>query len=270
MLLVTAGLFGLYMLLRARTVKTQKITIFSLMLANLLQHLLKIYIYPQYWGQEWGALSTAYNMCAFLIIISPFVFLFGSELWRNFMTYVGTVAGGISVLVTYWLADPIEGQLRFVICHALLLYTSALPAMLGIYKINYRKCWRLPFVFYISLGILIVNDVITYSLGIAGDLGDMSLQQFLIRENPCWVMGPPAGYPFIEGLVGFFSPRVFSGIPLLWYAIPLFLLILGGSFGLGVLFDNERFKADFKIFKEKIAEIYTLIKNKLTRREKEE
>ena len=252
-ILITAlVLVGLWLILRRAHERTQRIVVFSLMVVNVLQHLLKIYIYPQYWGQKFGALSTAYNMCAFLILATPFIYLFGSELWKNFITYVGTVAGAISIFVTYWLSDPLSGQIRFVFCHAMLLYTSILPALLGIYKINYRKCLKLPFVFYFALMVLIVNDVITYSLGWVGDIGSTTLHEFLIQQNPCWVMGAPSGYSEVASVVAVFTPGVFENIPLLWYAIPLFLLISGGAFGLGVLFDHDRFTSDIQSLKSKL------------------
>lgn len=262
MLITALVLIGLWLLLRHKTERTQRIVIFSLMIVNVLQHLLKIYIYPQYWGQSFGALSTAYNMCAFLILATPFIYLFGSELWQNFITYVGTVAGALSIWVTYWLADPLSGQIRFVFCHSLLLYTSLLPALLGIYKINYRKCLKLPFVFYSALMILIVNDIITYSLGWVGDIGNTTLHEFLIQQNPCWVMGAPQGYGAVESIITFFTPEVFEKIPLLWYAIPLFLLISGGAFGLGTIFDHKRFMSDFQLLKNKIAALKNRIKSR--------
>lgn len=261
-------LAGLWFLLRNKTKNVQKIVIFSLTLLNLLQHMLKIYIYPQYWGESFGARSTAYNMCAFLIMASPFIFLVGSELWQNFITYVGTVAGGMSLCVTYWMAEPVEEQLRFVTCHALLLITSCLPALLGIYKINWRKCWRMPFVFYGCLMVLIVNDVITYTLGIIGDDVNLTLHEFLLRENPCWAMCPPADYPFVGDIVGFFTPDAFSDIPILWLAIPLFLLITLGAIGFGSIFDKARFRADFRAFGAWIKNAYATVRSKFNNKEK--
>ena len=268
MIVPFAILAGLWFLLRNKTKNVQKAVIFTLTLLNLLQHLLKIYIYPQYWGESFGARSTAYNMCAFLIMASPFIFLFGSELWHNFITYVGTVAGGMSLCVTYWMYEPVEEQLRFVTCHAMLLITSCLPAILGIYKINWRKCWRMPFVFYGCLMVLIVNDVITYTLGIVGDVGALSLHDFLILENPCWAMGAPEGYPFVENIVGFFTPDVFSGVPILWFAIPIFLLITLGAIGFGSIFDKQRFRSDFAAFGIYAKGKFDIIKSKFNSKEK--
>lgn len=266
MVIVAFVFVAIYFLIKNKSARTQKIVIFTLMLLNLLQHLLKIYVYPQYWGQSFGALSTAYNMCALLIIITPFIFLFGTELWKNFITYIGTVAGLLSIFVTYWLAEPIEGQIRFVLCHALLLYTSLLPALLGIYKINYRKFWKLPFVFYSCLIIIVMNDIITYSLGIVGEISSAStLHQFLIQQNPCWVMKPAEGYDAVADLIKIFTPQIFEDIPLLWYAIPLFMLISLGSLGLGAIFDNERFVSDLKAAREYITQLFLKIKTKFNK-----
>ena len=261
-------LAGLWYLLRNKSKKIQKTVIFVLTLLNLLQHMLKIYIYPQYWGESFGARSTAYNMCAFLIMASPFIFLFGSELWQNFITYVGTVAGGMSLCVTYWMSEPVEEQLRFVTCHALMLITSCLPAILGIYKINWRKCWRLPFIFYGCLMILIVNDVITYTLGIVGDIGGLSLHEFLLHENPCWAMCAPTDYPIVGKIVGFLSPAVFTDVPILWLAIPLFLLMTGGAIGFGAIFDKKRFRADFSAFFVYVKAKFETVRSKINSKEK--
>lgn len=260
-------LVGLWFLLRNKSRNVQKIVIFSLTILNLLQHLLKIYIYPQYWGEPFGARSTAYNMCAFLIMASPFIFLVGSELWQNFIAYVGTVAGSMSLCVTYWMADPLEEQLRFVICHGLLLITSCLPALLGIYKINWRKCWRLPFVFYTCLMILIVNDVITYTLGIAGDVSGITLHEFLISENPCWAMCAPVEYPIAGKVAAFLSPKAFEGVPILWLAIPFFLIVTLAAIGLGSIFDKKRFRADFSAFGAYIKAKLDTIKAKINSKE---
>lgn len=268
MMVPVVALTGLCYLLRNKTKKVQKGVVFVLTLLNLLQHLLKIYIYPQYWGEPFGARSTAYNMCAFLIMASPFILLFGSELWKNFITYVGTVAGGMSLCVAYWMAEPVEEQLRFVTCHALLLITSCLPAILGIYKINWRKCWRLPFVFCGCLMILIVNDVITYTLGIVGDVSNVTLHEFLLLENPCWAMGPPADYPIVGRIAGFFTPKVFSDVPILWIVIPAFLIITGGAIGFGAVFDKVRFRSDFSAFGAYVKEKHKIIKDKFNSKEK--
>ena len=141
----------LYLIFRHRSAATKWTLVFLLTLINAAQHLLKPYIYPQYEGMSFGAMCTAYNMCALLILMSPIVMLVGSQLWRDFVLYIGAIAGIGSILTTYWLAAPMEEQIRFVICHGLLFVSSLLPALLGVYHANWRKFLKLPFVFFACL-----------------------------------------------------------------------------------------------------------------------
>ena len=98
----------LWILFRRRSLPVKRGVVFSVALLNALQHLLKIYLYPQYAGESFGGRSTAYNMCAFLILAAPAVILIGSQLWQNFFFYIGSIAGFFSLTVTYWLGEPIE------------------------------------------------------------------------------------------------------------------------------------------------------------------
>lgn len=47
---VVAFTVGVYFLLRRRTERTKKLVLLAMMLVNILQHFLKKFIYPQYWG----------------------------------------------------------------------------------------------------------------------------------------------------------------------------------------------------------------------------
>lgn len=241
----------IYRIFKNRSYFTKKLVVLFIASLNTAQHLLKPYIYPQYAGEPFGARSTAYNMCALLILISPIVLLIGSELWKNFILYIGTIAGIGSLCATYWLASPTEEQLRFVICHGLLMISSFLPLLFGVYRANWRKFWRLPFVFFGCLMILIVNNIITFKLGMVGYVGDMTLSEFLVRENPCWAMCPPSGYPFITDLVKPFTPPMFlsalGGVdtPIMWFFFPMIILFWVCGFLLGLIFDTRRMGRDF-------------------------
>ena len=245
-------LIVIYMLFRNAPAAVKRLAVFLLALLNTLQHLLKIYIYPQYAGESFGGRSTAYNMCALLILISPIILLIGSQLWQNFLFYIGSIAGIASLCVTYWLKEPVEEQLRFVICHGLLFLTSFLPYLFGIYKINYRKCWKIPFVFVGCLTVLIVNNMVTFNLGLVGDTGNLTMWEFLVRENPCWAMCPPKNYPFVEELMSPLIPSPFlaskGGVdtPILWYFFPIVILMTVIGFLLGCVFDGKGVLRDLK------------------------
>ena len=69
----------LFFLLRNKSIARQKTVIAILAIINLLQHILKPFLYPGYYGTGFSYLISAYNMCAFLILISPFVLLWGNR-----------------------------------------------------------------------------------------------------------------------------------------------------------------------------------------------
>lgn len=242
---------GLYFLLRKRSEKAKKITVFSLMLVNALQHFFKFLIWPHLWNSEFGLVNTVYNMCAFLIVVSPIIFLIGGDAWKNFITYVGSVAGMIAMVVPHWFVGlPAFSweAIRFYFCHTFLFLTSILPALLGIYKINYRTCWKLPFLFFLGMVIIVFNDVICTSLGFLDGKDD--LYGTLYSLNSVFIMHPPEAFPIMGKICAVFTPEAWESVPLLWLAIPMYLLISIASFGLGAAFDRGRFKQDFERFAE--------------------
>lgn len=254
---------GLYFILRKRSVKTQKIVIAAIIAVNLLQHLFKYWIWPHKFTAEFTFErdNTAYNMCAFLIIATPIIFFIGSDLWKNFITYVGSVAGFIAIAVPFWF----EGgsvfsweYLRFFVCHALLFTTSILPALLGIYKIRYRKFWKIGLVFFLALILIIFNN-----LAWAAMKGNVKDWYALLRgQDPCFVMGPPEKFPIFEKIASALTPSIFLGgdgkpyVPILWYAIPMYLLITVLTFCIGAAVDRKTFLSDMAIIREKFSAIF--------------
>ena len=131
----------LYFVFRKRGVRAQRIAIFVLILLNVLQHLLKLEIYPMYDG-GFNALCTAYNMCALLILLSPFAFFIKFSPLRDFVYYVGTAAGMVAILIPYWNIgeDAFTWSFfRFFFCHALLFASSLLPLLFGHHKPKWRR-----------------------------------------------------------------------------------------------------------------------------------
>lgn len=102
LLLLPSFAAATWALLRKRTKRTQQTVILALMLINVFQHFFKSVIYPPYFGDGFTAISTAYNMCAVLIIFSPIAFIFRSRFLKNFIFYIGSVAGIAAIAVPYW------------------------------------------------------------------------------------------------------------------------------------------------------------------------
>jgi uncharacterized membrane protein YwaF len=226
MLPILAGL--IYAVLCRRGKKTQYAVVLILMILNTAQHFLKPLIYPQYWGTGFSSIVSAYNMCAVLIISSPFVLLWGGKFFKNFVFFVGSVAGIAAVALPFWYIgmDVSElgwGYARFYICHALLFITSLQPLLLGLHRPRWHEFWQVGLGFFLALGIILINDVIFIRLGLYPGTDAADLYGSLLKMNPCGVMAPPAGLPWLEGIVRIFTPDIFWGIPFLWYAIALYL-----------------------------------------------
>ncbi len=256
LLLAAAFIVAMYFLLRKAPMKIKKMTLLLLMLVNIFQHLGKGMVWPHLFGTGFGHINTAYNVCAFLILLSPFALFSKNSALKDFMTYVGTIGPSLAIIVPYWF----QGQnvftweaARFYFCHNLLIATSILPALLGMSKPNYKNFWKISLLFFLMLILIVFNDIVCVSLGWLGN-GTETLFEALYSANPCMVMHPalPNGFGFVLDLIRAFTPAAFWGsaekpfVPLLWYAIPVFLAIALLAFLFGILFDGKRFREDVK------------------------
>ncbi len=225
--------FLLYCILKNRSKQVQTHFVFALALVNFLQHVFKLVIYPQYKGSTDFYLTTAYNVCAFLITVSPFIIAFGNGLFKNFITYVGSVAGMVAMVVPYWfIGKPALtwDAFRFYFCHALLFISSFLPALLGLHRLERRHRWKIGFLFLGVLALILVNDTILIITGNYPYTTPDKIYEGLCIINPCWAMTPPKNLAWVEDIIACFTPSVLMGnnaahlyVPILWYAFPLYL-----------------------------------------------
>ena len=266
-LLLSAGfVVGIYFLFRKRSARTKKAVLLVLMLLNIEQHLLKSFVWPHLYGQGFTYQNTCYNVCASLILLSPFIFFFGKGALRDALVYVGTAGTLLAVVVPFWFSgqDVFSWEvLRFYVCHVLLITTSILPALWGLTELSYRRFAFVPLFFFGLLILILMNAVICVSLGLVGK-GTGSLFETLYSLNPCWVMhpAPPKGFEWVTPVLEAFTPPVFLGAgtrpytPLLWYAIPMYLLLALLSLLIGILVDHRRFAADLrKLFRKKKTQV---------------
>lgn len=252
----------IFLLLRGKSQKIQKNVILVIMLLNVFQHLFKSFIYPQYDGLGFTALSTAYNMCAAIILISPIVFVLKFNLLRDFVFYVGSVAGIIAIVLPYWSIGADAFDLEFVrsfICHTMLFSTSILPLLLGLHRPSYKCFYKLAICFIGTLGIIMLNDVLCILIGIYPGVEGMSLGEALRAANPVWSFGPPESFSWISDVAKIFLPDSWVGenpagryVPVVWYLVPMYLGITAVSFPICVLCDFKNFRSDVsKLFTKK-------------------
>lgn len=222
----------LYALIKNRSNGVKKLVVFLISLLNFAQHIFKGKIYPQYQNGFSVHLSTAYNVCAFLILVSPFIILFGKSLAKNFITYVGSFAGMIAMVVPYWFIGKSAfgwEVYRFYICHGLLFVSSVLPALVGLHKPEWKHCWKIGLLFFVMLTVILINDGVLVALGYYPVSEPDDVYASLYAINPCWSMHPPANFAWVVKIFNTFTPSFLLGenpwgicIPILWYAIPMY------------------------------------------------
>ena len=263
-LIAIGGFLGAFFALRHRPEKTKKLAVVVIASINLAQHLLKGLIYPHYWGGNYSLhLSSAYNVCAFLIISSPFIWLFGNRLLKNFLTYIGSIAGMIAMLVPYWFIGQSAFQseaYRFYLCHSLLFISSLLPVFLGLVKLEWKHFWKIGLLFFTMLAIIIVNDIFFIVIGHYPVSNPSDIYGSLREINPCWSITAPAGFDWLMKIISSFTPAFLRGgnasgfyVPILWYAIPMYLGITLVAFVVCVLCDLSAFKAYLSAIKENMS-----------------
>ena len=254
--------FVLFIILRKRSKQVQKYAVLAIMIVNAAQHIFKTWIYPQYDGLGFTALNTAYNMCAFLILASPIALLLKSDAFRDFVFYIGTSAGILALLIPYWNIGDYAFEwevIRFFICHAFLFSSSLLPLLLGLHKPSYKSFYKLGACFMISLVVILINDAICVLLGIYPGIENMSVGEALYIINPVWTFKPADVFVWVGYVAEYITPAVWMGdnaagmyIPILWYLIPVYILITLIAFPICTLADRKRFKNDIsKLFTKK-------------------
>ncbi len=217
--------------------------LFTIALLNVAQHLLKSALYPHLWGTGFTYRNTAYNMCAFLILATPIVYASHSQAWKDFSVYLGTAASTLAMLFPYWFW--LDGEtdsweiLRFYVCHSLLFLSSILPVALGVHRVSLRSWWKVGLLFFLSIILIVFNDILMIALGLCENGTLETLYPTLTWLNPVWVMAPPPQFTWIADFIAPITPNLFfhngQFVPLLWYAIPLYVLISLGALFFGLI-----------------------------------
>lgn len=234
---------GVYFLFRKKSTKIQNIVLWFMMVVNVAQHLFKALIYPHHIKDGFTIVSTAYNVCAVLILFMPLAFALKSRFLKNFFFFVGAVAGLGAIAYPVWFLDqPSLGweYLRFYVCHAFLFLTAILPLLWGRHRPAFRECWQIGVAFLAVLCLILLNNVIFtllgYNFGADFHYGPATLYEGLLQHNACALMAPPAGMPWLGDVASFFTLPAFAGhnptglyAPILWYAIPVYLGCTAGA-----------------------------------------
>ncbi len=248
-------LFGviaaLYFGFRSRSEETKRRLVFALMMLNVGQHFYKGLVWRHLWGEPFGVTNTAYNVCALLILASPFVLLVGTRSAREFLACTGTASGLLPIVypAVFWGETLFQWEyLRSWTCHTLLAASSFLPILWREVDFHYRDIPKFGLWMLGALCCVLANNAAFYL--VFGEATPETLYEALLKKNPFWVVAPGRAYPWMTELIRTFTfPFLLDGwngraIPILYYALPLYLAVTLISVVLGVVLDASSIYGD--------------------------
>ena len=208
------------------------------------------------------AKSSFENLCSVLIVISPFLYLFGGKYGRDYLYYIGAASCLVVLFGPTGLdgvnLHSLEGYLeafRFYACHAPLLFVGPCMCAAKIHELNYRRLWAIPFMFCLVQLLIFVNDMLL-NLTLYSYPWDIFFSRYCGMSNASFTMGPSAVLDPVFGGIYPYLPRclmTYIGkdgmlyfVPVLWLFLPVAILtaILGPLFALP--FDHTRIMADLR------------------------
>ncbi len=255
----------LYFILKNKSDKTKKITLFCILAFALILHFLKFLI-PPYSTNESLLLSNSWfvNICGANIALFPFIFLSKNKAAKDYMFYLGILGGFIAVLYPI---EPMEKAsqlaesldiIRFYIHHTILWGIPFLMVKLKLHNISYKRIWSAPVGLLVAMLFIMLNQVLQSELGFiplrSSNFVDINY------PNPSMIWGPSGA---IGDFLKIFCPSFFTYTPVgaaagevkywpwFWIVFPVFILVTPVSFLLCLPFDFKNFKNDIsKLFKK--------------------
>jgi len=264
-LLLAAGLLtSLYLLLRNKSRRTAEIVLLSILLASFVLHFFKLAFGFYQERMPWAVRTvTPENICAVSVIVFPWFFLSKKAILKDYMFYIGVISGiGATMLpidVIGFSAFEFE-TVRYYFAHMILWIVPLLMVMLKIHKLDYKRILKVPFVAYIILCIILVNEVVLTGTGF---LRSEILFSNEIR-NAALIFGPNPDIPIVGILFLPLTPELFTTIPvginagtsfywpIIWLLIPSYIYLVLFGILLALPFEFKSIKKDIsRLFQRK-------------------
>ena len=248
---------------------------------NFALHILKQF-FPAY-RREWpdGLADSLFpNLCAALILLSPFIVMWGGKIWKDYVYYLGVISGLlVFILPTGAMRyndfpggihnpDYVIETLRFYACHTILVLAGYLMVARGSHQLDYHRIKWIPLTFLsffalVGLHAILWGPVFKLAkfphewLGENGVLYNLNNGNNI--SNQSMVFGPQpaidpvvrtiARYIFIPGLQVYYVDGVMHFTPILWMAPILLILIAILGPIMTYPFDKLDMRRDFLGFK---------------------
>lgn len=227
--------------------KGSHILILVLLWSNLALHFLKQFFpgYRSLWP-DGLADSLAPNLCAALIMASPFIYLWGPKPLKDYMYYLGIISGLVAIFVPtgamrydaypggFSNPDYVIEVLRFYYCHLVLITAGFLMVFSGNHKLDYRRLKFLPLTFALFLAIVAFHAILwgpifklknfpTEWVGENGVLYNLSKGQEIANQSMAFgpqpafakILGDIPRY-FIPGIMTYMVEGKIYFTPVLW------------------------------------------------------
>lgn len=259
------SVIGLYFLLRHKSEKTKKWTLFILLVVGVIMHFTK-FLYPPYSTDtsRWLRDSWFNNICGANIFLFPFIFLSKDTKAKDYMFYIGLLGGLGAVLYPL---EPLQKAnqsaewidiVRFYIHHTMLWGVPLVMVMTKLHTLSYKRILWCPVYFLGVCGFIVLNQWIQSELGFT----DLRSNDFLDVnfKNSSLIYGPSKGFEFLGALCpDFFKIVPFGSYagqekywPIFWLIVPLFVILVPLTFLICIIFDYRNFSNDCKNLFQKL------------------
>ncbi len=271
--LSVGSFFGLYFLLKNKSQKTQKITLFSILAFALVLHFCKRLWYP--YNQDvsaWYRDSWFINICGANICLFPFMFIVKNKAVKDYMFFLGILGGFLAcILPIEAIEKPDQSKevleiIRFYIHHTILWVVPVLMVKLKVHTLSYKRFYKTPVIFMVVLLFIMLNQIFQSELGFISLRNDDFLNINYRNTSYIWAPGNDA----IGKIFSVLCPDFFKTVPVgefagqqkywpwFWLIIPVFTYMLPITFIVTAIIDRKNFVSDFKRFK-------TYLKTKLNK-----
>ena len=261
--LCLGAFFGLYFGLKNAGKKTQYWVLFGITLFNFALHFLKLAFPPYVQDLPASVREVAFeNICAVSTLVFPLLFLSKKPVLLDYMFYIGVVSGIASMFAPMNIIGlnvyDFE-TIRFYICHGSLWTVPLLMVIFGLHKLDYHRIWKMPFLYYMCLLIILFNEVI---LNVTGWVGDGTMESFLSTEyrNSAFIFGPPANMEGVAQFLLVLTPSFFKPgkyidfyMPILWEVIPVYIYGTIYMLALSAIWEHAHMAQDWRNLTKKAA-----------------
>ena len=245
--------------------------------ANFALHFLK-QLLPNFYNRWPTSLSDSFfpNLCAVLIVISPFIFHWGNKYFKDYMYYLGVISGVLVYFVPTGAmkeglsqGEYLVEMFRFYMCHWPLVVGGLLMVEQGFHRLDWKRLWAVPVIFCGILALISVHEIVSGPIlkleGTPHDwVGEHGLLNRACAEaeysNQSMQFGPQKGvdsllgwaYPYlIPGLMTFRVEGVIYFTPVIWIFpfIALATLIVGPL--MAAPFEKRQMRMDLLVWRQK-------------------